>query len=196
MYGIALSDGRRGHYNATPHLKALAYVLSPTGVGLVVGTLLGVAGSLMPLTLRTPAIMIASVAGTVLGASGLVGHPVPLVQIDRETPASWVDRGPYFWAVTMAGLLGWGASTRLGFWLWYVIPPASILCGSWTAGALIYGTYGLARGGWVLIYLARSTGAKGSVDAISTLARYGVARNIAYWTLTLFSVLTFVAVGV
>lgn len=42
--------------------------------------------------------------------------------------------------------LGVGASTRIGFWLWYVVPFAALLFGNPLLGAMIYGTYATVRG--------------------------------------------------
>jgi hypothetical protein len=50
--------------------------------------------------------------------------------------------------------LGFGATSRIGFWLWYAVPLGAFLIGEPVAGAIIYGTYGLVRAlGAVVIIL-------------------------------------------
>lgn len=77
-------------------------------------------------------------------------------QSDRETPARWVDRGPFVWASTMGGLLGIGFTTRIGFWSWYFIPVLAFGSGSPIFGGLMWGIYGGLRSLWpIVIFRAR-----------------------------------------
>lgn len=82
---------------------------------------------------------------------------VPTSQCDRETPQSWVNQGPYRWAILNGLALGSGITTRVGFWLWYMVPVAAFLSGDLILSTLVYGTYGLFRGasGWWLIVRVR-----------------------------------------
>lgn len=43
-----------------------------------------------------------------------------------------------------------GATNRIGFWLWYAVPLGALLTGKPLLGALVYGAYGVTRGGAVL----------------------------------------------
>lgn len=91
-------------------------------------------------------------AAMVIGASELAG-PVPLPQCNRETPQPWMDHGPLRWAIRNGLTLGCGATTRLGFWLWYVIPTGALLSGDAGVGATLYAAYGTARGAGALLLL-------------------------------------------
>jgi hypothetical protein len=42
--------------------------------------------------------------------------------------------------------LGFGATSRIGFSLWYAVPVGALLLGSPVLGAAAYGAYGLVRG--------------------------------------------------
>lgn len=70
----------------------------------------------------------------------------PVLQKNCETPQRWLRKGPYYWAVRNGGELRVGATSRIGFWLWFLVPVSSLLLGSVAAGALLYGTYAAARG--------------------------------------------------
>lgn len=92
------------------------------------------------------------VLGPVAIAVGLLDlrkRALAVVQRDRETPQRWLSAGPTIWAVRNGSALGTGLGTRIGFWLWYVVPAAALLHGSVEAGALVYGTYGFVRAMWV-----------------------------------------------
>ncbi|HEU0127902.1 MAG TPA: hypothetical protein VFQ48_04765 [Pseudonocardiaceae bacterium] len=93
--------------------------------------------AVLALTLLT----LAAVGGRQLADQRLLSPP----QFDRETAQAWLQRGPYRWAVLNGAALGVGATTRLGYWLWYLVPVGSFATGTPLLGALIYGAYGLAR---------------------------------------------------
>jgi hypothetical protein len=46
---------------------------------------------------------------------------------------------------TNGALLGLAVTSRIGFWLWYVVPLAAFLSAAPVAGAIVWGLYGLAR---------------------------------------------------
>lgn len=80
-----------------------------------------------------------------MGLGSLSGHARRPLQCDRETPKEWVWRGPVVWPLLNGAALGFGATTRLGFWLWYAIPGGAFLMGDPTVGAAIWGAYGFTR---------------------------------------------------
>lgn len=86
-------------------------------------------------------------------------HPVG----STDSPQRWIHTGAGRWALSNGAALGIGAGSRLGFWLWYVIPLASFLSGSVAAGAAMWGTYGLVRGAaaWVMLLAAGDRDADG-----------------------------------
>lgn len=113
--------------------------------GVLAGGVLGIVGSLLALEVRLALASIAAIFGIAIGARELVVGRLPLLQFDRETPQPWIHRGALRWAIQNGLALGCGATTRIGFWLWYAIPIAALLSGNAWVGAGIYGTYGIAR---------------------------------------------------
>jgi hypothetical protein len=100
------------------------------------------------------ATLLAVVAG-VVGAVELSGRRIMVLQCDRETPRRWVDRGAVRWAVKTGMALGVGGTTRIGFWLWFVVPLGVFLVGDVAAAGAIYGTYAVVRGlGPIAVILA------------------------------------------
>ena len=73
-------------------------------------------------------------------------------QRDAETPTEWLEREGLGVAVRNGLALGAGFLTRLGFWLWWVLPVLVFESGSVRAGAIVGAAYGAARlGGSSLI---------------------------------------------
>lgn len=141
--------------------KALVYALSSALAGLTLGTALGAAGSGLSSAGRIAAASALALVAIAVGSSELVGHPIWLPQRDRETPQRWIHAGALRWAIRNGATLGVGATSRIGFWLWYAIPVGAILLARPEAGAAIYGTYGATRGlaAWgVLLGLQRLIG--------------------------------------
>jgi hypothetical protein len=126
--------------------KAIVYALSSALAGLGTGAALGAAGSLLPLDSRIAAGSVLAVAAIAAGGLGLFGYRVPLAQLDCETPQRWVHKGPLAWAAHNGLVLGFGATSRIGFSLWYAVPVGALLLGSPVLGAAAYGAYGLVRG--------------------------------------------------
>ena len=87
--------------------------------------------------------------GTVLSAGLLIigcMPKVPVLQFRRETGQNMLGWGPRCWAAANGSLLGIAVVSRIGFWLWYLVPVGCFVVGSPIHGALIWGTYGLVRG--------------------------------------------------
>lgn len=126
--------------------KAIVYSLSSALAGLTAGTLLGIVGGLLPLDLRLAVGSVLAVVALILGTLELFGRRIKLPQFDCETPQRWIHKGPLRWAIRNGLTLGLGATSRIGFLLWYVIPIGALLFGTPILGAAIYGTYGLIRG--------------------------------------------------
>jgi len=111
-------------------------------------------------------------------------------------PQRWLGAGPLRWAFRNGAALGIGATTRIGFWLWYVVPVAALLVGRPALGAVVYGVYGLVRGGavWPLILsLSRQPGATPLADRLLLYAP--VARAIAAGQLLVVGLAVAVALG-
>jgi len=126
--------------------KAIVYTLTAGLAGLTAGALLGTVGDLLPLDLRLAVGSVLAVVAIILGVLELFGRRISPPQFDCETPQRWVHKGPLRWASRNGLTLGFGATSRIGFLLWYVIPIGALLFGRPILGATIYGTYGLIRG--------------------------------------------------
>ena len=97
--------------------KAVVYSLSSALAGLVTGAVLGAVGSLLPLDLRLAAGSILAVAAIAVGGLEFLGRRIQPLQFDCETPQRWVHKRPLKWATRNGLTLGFGATSRIGFWL-------------------------------------------------------------------------------
>lgn len=150
-------------------------MIASAAAGVLAGAAVGALGGIVSDSTR-------AVSGTIIGfaamCTGIVGlvslSPNPL-QCNRETPRKWVRKGPVAWPLLNGVALGFGATTRIGFWLWYVVPAGSFLVADPRIGAAIWGTYGLTR--------ASSAGVIWRMQAVRTdwtylhLLRYRAAAN-------------------
>jgi hypothetical protein len=125
--------------------KLAAYALAGAISGALAGAVLGLIGDLLSSPARAALATLLALAAVVLGGLELAGRRVPLIQADRETPYAWMERDPLLWAIRNGAALGFGARSRLGFWLWYAIPVGALLSASPLLGAVGYGLYGLTR---------------------------------------------------
>jgi hypothetical protein len=174
--------------------KAIVYSLSSALAGLVTGAALGAVGSLLPLDFRLAIGSILAVVAIAVGSLELSGRRVQPPQFDCETPQRWVHKGPLRWATQNGLTLGFGATSRIGFWLWYVVPLGAFLVGDPELGAVIYGTYGLIRGlGAVFMLLSML---RLRVDISDWLIKqYGIARVLAAGQLVFLGVTIAIIVG-
>ena len=174
--------------------KAVVYSLSSALAGLAAGAVLGAVGSHLPLDFRLAAGSILAIAAVAVGGLELFGRRIQPLQFDCETPQRWVRRGPLAWAIRNGLTLGFGATSRIGFWLWYAVPLGAFLVGDPLFGAVTYGTYGLFRAlgaVFILLVMLRS-----KVDISDWLIEhYGTARILTTGQLTLLGVATAIVVG-
>ena len=174
--------------------KAIVYSLSSAVAGLVTGAVLGAVGSLLPLDARLAIGSILAVVAIGVGGLEFFGRRVQPPQFDCETPQRWMHRGPLRWAIRNGLTLGFGATSRIGFWLWYVIPLGAFLVGDSIFGAIIYGAYGLIRAlGATVIVLGMIRLKTDISDWL--IERYGEARLLAAGQLVFLGVATAVVVG-
>ena len=174
--------------------KAAVYSLSSALAGLIVGAVLGAAGSFLPLSLRLAAGSLIAVAAIAVSTLESLGRRIQPPQFDCETPQRWVHRGPLRWAAQNGLALGFGATSRIGFWLWYVIPLGAFLLGDPRLGALVYGTYGLVRGLGAIFILLVMLGLKLDISDW-LITRYGTARALAAGQLIFLGVSASIVVG-
>lgn len=109
--------------------------------GALAGAAAGLVSSLLPVPVRVSAGLLAASA-VAIGALGWL--PV-LPEFNRETEQSLLGLGPIRWAIVNGSLLGLGLTSRIGFWIWYLIPAGILAAGSPAAGAAIWGGYGFTR---------------------------------------------------
>jgi hypothetical protein len=198
VYGIANAGVSRGAARwgeLTARLTLPLYVLASAGAGVATGAALGAIGGAIPLDGRIAIASGLALAAVAMGVAGVLGRMTTPLQCDRETPREWVDRGPVSWAVRNGVVLGFGATTRIGFVLWYAVGAGALLTGDWVAGALIYGAYGLTRGAgaWVAILATRRYPA----DRVGLFAmkHHYTALRVTSVHLLMLSIAMLVAVG-
>lgn len=126
-------------------LKVTSALAGGTISGLLAGGLLGFAGSGASADARSGLGTLLAIGGIFIWLANRAGRAVRPWQRDAETPLAWLSISPYAWSLLHGAALGVGATTRIGYWLWYAVPSAAYLSGSATAGATIYGMYGFSR---------------------------------------------------
>jgi hypothetical protein len=125
--------------------------------GSAAGISLGFVGGFVSGHTRIGVASMAAVLAVILGLCELFkSRPLRPLQLDRETPQRWRFSHVLVWSAKNGMALGFGATTRIGFWLWYAVPLAAFVAGSAWLGAAIYGAYASARGlsVWVLAIVA------------------------------------------
>jgi len=136
-----------------------------------------------------------SLAAIGIGLAGIAGRGHRPLQCDRETPKEWVQLGPVIWPVLNGATLGVGATSRIGFWLWYAIPAGCFLLASPVIGAGIWAAYGFVRTACVgVIWLVGTI--RPDVDTtVGLLRQQDRARTTTTTLLLVLGLATFVLVG-
>lgn len=163
--------------------------------GAVVGAALGSLGSLVPRPGRVALALVIGLGAGSVALLGLTGRPLRVPQCTRQTPQNWLMLGYWKWAIRNGLSLGIGASTMIGFWVWFVTPCASFLFGSPLAGALIYGSYGLIRGSMAGFIVRVSRRREGWDYGMWLVSHFQLARKIADATLLMTAVVMILLVG-
>lgn len=166
----------------------MVYSASAALAGAGMGALLALIGMALPARVIAVGGIVLAAVGASVGLIEIAGGRVRPWQRDRETPQRWVRQGPVLWAIRNGAVLGVGMSSRVGFWLWYVIPLAALASGDVVLGALLYGLYSLTRGGATLGLLAVLLVSQGGLDLAPRLLSYAPrARLLAASQLVLIS---------
>jgi len=173
----------------------LTYVLAGTVGGAAAGAALAAVGSLIPLQVRVVLATTAALVGVSVGVLELLGRRIRPLQCNRETPRRWMSSGAVGWAVRNGLALGTGASSRLGFILWYVVPTAALLSANVALGAGIFATYGFFRtaAAYAIIRAARTRDFETVADALHGGSR--LAHRAAAAQLTVVGLTTLIVVG-
>lgn len=126
--------------------KALTFTASSVLAGASMGAMFGAIGAQLELETRLAASTVLGLIGACIGLVELSGRAIQVIERRRETSQRLMRLGGLLGSAVNGALLGLGATTRLGYWLWYAVPIGALLSGSVVLGFAIYGAYGLARG--------------------------------------------------
>lgn len=166
VYVIMSPNVLRGHVERSWKLRGAVFVGASTGVAICGGLALGAIGALLPVNMRLGLATILGLALAALGGLEAFGRgPLPL-QRSCETPGRLLLGGALLGPIRNGVSLGHGATTRIGFWLWYSIPFSAFVLASPLLGAVLYGAYGLVRGAgpWLLVIAANRLSRRRGVD--------------------------------
>ena len=126
----------RTGYKSGPFRKLGVYVAFGFSAAALVGFCLGILGSTLGADARASIATVGAVGAIMVAMPELHGRKVKLVQLDRETPRDWLEGSPLGWAALNGTAIGIGAGTRLGVWLWYVVPLGALLSGDPVLGII------------------------------------------------------------
>jgi hypothetical protein len=129
---------------------ALILVGAAAATSAALGALTGLIGAALPAAARVAVFAVLTAALLVAAATRAT-----VWQHDVETPLSWLDDEDWRVVAKNGATLGMGFPTRLGTWLFYLIPLAGMLSGEVAAAALIYLAYGAGRVGLSLATVAQ-----------------------------------------
>lgn len=173
----------------------MTYSVASLVAGALAGAVLGLVGGFLPPTVRMATATVCGAAGLILGGIEVAGYRLTPLQRDCETPQSWLRMGALLWAVRNGATLGIGATSRIGFWLWYAVPVGALLVADPLWGAAVFGLYGAVRGTavWLLMFgVARWIGDGWSMWLIG---QAGMARRVAAGCLTAIGTAVTIAIG-
>ena len=175
----------------------MTFSLAATIGGTAAGALLGLLGGLMPFSARVAIASVLALVAIAIGVLELGPRPRRVPQWDIETPQSWMNAGAIRWALLNGAALGVGATSRIGFWLWYAIPVSALLLGNPLLGALVYGCYGLFRGWsvWAFLLLPTRLGMRGDAFGLWVVTHVETSRVIAAAQLIALGTAVTIAVG-
>lgn len=148
---------------------AIFLAVSLVAAGLA-GATLGTLGQLLGMPVR-------AVVGVVamLGIAGVaVFRPLPW-QFDRETSLNWLLFQDWRTAAYNAASLSLGFTTRIGFWMFFLVPVGAFISGHALTGALIYSTYATTRALASFVLAAVSFRSQRITDEVQRL--YAPLRN-------------------
>lgn len=138
-------------------------LLSGTLGGATAGAAVGMAGNLVS---RDGTITAGTVFALALVVAPMVS-PQRLPEVNRETDQSLLSLGPFRWAAANGFLLGLGFTSRIGYWIFYLVPVGCLVARSPAFGAVIWTTYGFTRLGIVTLMAFRMHQALAKISALS-----------------------------
>jgi hypothetical protein len=117
-------------------------ILSAAAGAALTGAFTGLLGAAVEPSLR---VLLAGGAITAVVA-GAAFRPVPW-QLDRETDTRWLEHNDWRTAAYNGFALGLGFTTRIGFWLWYLVPLTAFVAADPLLGAVGHTVFALTRVG-------------------------------------------------
>jgi hypothetical protein len=176
--------------------KAAVFALAAVLAGVGVGASLGALGSLVSSSVRAAVVTLLSLAGLVLGALDLTPKARKPLQFDRETAQRWMNRGALTGAAMNGAALGSGFFTRLGYWLWFVLPVCCFLSASPSTGAVVLGSYGLVRGLIPAAVIAHRAVVGSATEDVGVLEEWLLSQKVRARTVAGLSLVALSTVGV
>lgn len=142
-------------------LAATIFVVSAVLGGAAVGVFIGGLGSLFG---PFPRALLAGAAVLALVGSAL-RRPTPW-QWNRETPLTWLTYQDWRTAAYNGVTLGAGLTTRIGFWLMYIVPIGVFAHAEPLIGAVVFGTYAAVRSVGGLVLAKISFHSQSAIEAV------------------------------
>lgn len=168
--------GKRHDYR----VALLVHTIAATLTGAAIGALLGAAGDAFGW--GGPAALFAlGLVSAVLALREIFRLPLPLPALRRQVPEWW---RAFFAPPVAAGLYGAGLAVGFLTHLYYgtlvAVAAGALLAADPAQGALIYGTYGLARGASLLAVrrVRDQDELDGVVDALEARSRSSTWRHV------------------
>ncbi|WP_188193225.1 hypothetical protein [Nonomuraea sp. SYSU D8015] len=115
----------------------------------------------------TRALLAAAAVSAVIVGAAL--RPVPW-QLDRETDPRWLGYDDWRTAAYNGFALGLGFTTRIGFWLWYVVPLAAFVAADPVVGAAGHAVFALTRVGLSVLLTSADVYIAGGITRARTMA--------------------------
>lgn len=178
---IMITRARVSGCFGSPVVAGVVLVLSAIAGAALTGALIGLLGA----ALRPETRALLAVAATSAVLVGAVIRAVPW-QLDRETDTRWLGYQDWRTAAYNGLALGLGFTTRIGFWLFYLVPLTAFVVADPVLGALGYAAFAVSRVGLSALFAATDVWISGGI----TRARL-IADPVAVVALgALYSVLT------
>jgi hypothetical protein len=147
-------------------------------VAAVVGATLGVVGQMVAMPIRG----VVGVCAVLAIAVAAVTRRLPW-QLERETSIRWLEYQDWRTAVYNSASLSLGFATRIGFWVFYLVPIGAFMSGSALKGALVYSIYGGARCAASLVLAAVAMRSAHITDRVLNLyASLRTLGDLAFFT--------------
>lgn len=196
IYVIRVRGVYRGRSFRGWRARAATFFLSAVLGSMLVGALLGALGAALSAPGRPAVILGVSLVGAALGGAEIWGRRPWVLQRDRATSKHWMRFGAIVNSAANGMAMGVGFATRIGYWLWYVLPIVAVLSGSWKVGALLFVVYASVRAGiGVFFATAGETRGESAHRLQDNLASLNpLTRTICAGTLAIVSIAYAVAI--